>query len=205
MHFTPKICRNVFLERSLINSTFQLGVEYMTSKLRAFALAAAFTGAATMASAVSIDAFDTPLSAGDATQGSADAMAGESFGMTTLNFTAATPLRAAVSITVNPFLTDVSGNPGNTISIAYSIDGGLAVAIPVTAIVAPPIGAAAASIDLEAGETVSFFVTGTAGQSGNQVTFAVETSEVPLAPAGALALTGVAALAAARRARKNKS
>lgn len=180
----------------------------MTSTLRALAIAATFSTVASMASAVVTTPFATPLSAGDNTFGNAKADPGASFGLTALTFTAATPLRAAVSFTINPFLTDLSGNPANSISLAYSINGGAFNALAVTAVPVGSfgtIGAGETSILAEAGDVVSFFISGTAGQSGNQVTFAIETSEVPIAPAGALALTGVGALAAARRARKNKA
>lgn len=180
----------------------------MTSKLRALALAAAFSGVASVASAVVIDPFDTPLSAGDNTNGGATAAAFEDFGMTSLAFTAADPLRATVSFTINPFLTDLSGTPANSISLAYSVNGGAAVDLSIIVVPIPPagsIGSGGMAIDLAAGDTLSFIVDGVAGQSGNLVTLVVETAAVPIAPAGALGLTGIVALAAARRARKKKA
>lgn len=176
----------------------------MTLTLRGVALATLLSCAATTASAVVVTPFDTPLSAGDATFGNAVTTAFEDFGMTTLSFTAATDLKADVSISINPFLVSPSGIPSNSIALSYSIDGGSAVALSITEVGTPAgsVGASGAVIGLDAGEQLSFFINGAAGQSGNQVTFAVETEVIPLLPASGFALTGLLALGALRRRKK---
>ncbi len=173
----------------------------MNHSLRSFALATVIASAASAASAVSVTPFDTPLSAGDATFGNAVATAFEDFGMTTLSFTAADDLKAEISATINPFLVSPSGTPSNTISLGYSVNAGAISSLSITEVPTPAgsIGAAGTSLALMMGDTVSFFVNGSAGESGNQVTFAVETSVVPVAPAMGFALTGLLALGLVRR------
>lgn len=160
--------------------------------------------AASSAHAVTVSPFSTPLNPGDNTNGLAQATAFEDFGMTTLLTTAADDLIAEVSVTINPFMTDLAGTPTNSIDIAYSINGGSAIALNIITVGTPvgTIGAAGVEFALFAGDTVSFFVTGVAGQSGNLVTFVVETmspSEVPLPAALPLFMAGIAGLGYARR------
>jgi len=174
----------------------------MSAITKTLATAAALCIASTAAHAVTATPFDTPLSAGDSTFGNVTASAFEDFGLTSLSLTAAEALEAMVSITVNPFMTDVTGNPANSIGLSYSINGGTATAIPVTAITTPPIGFAGLSTILGAGDVLSFFVEGTAGQSGNQVTFAVETAAVPVPAALLFGMTGLGAFGAMRRKKK---
>lgn len=173
----------------------------MKYSLRSTALATVIACAASAASAVSVTPFDTPLSAGDATFGNAIATAFEDFGETVLSFTAADDLKAEVSATINPFLVSPSGVPSNTIDLSYAINGGALAELSVAEIATPAgsIGAAGTTVSLMAGDVVSFFVSGSAGRSGNQVTFAVETSVVPVAPAMGFALTGLLALGLVRR------
>lgn len=158
--------------------------------------------------AVSVSPFDTPLSAGDNTNGSATASAFEDFGATQLSFTAATDLDSETSITVNPYLVDLTGTPSNDITLEYAINGGATTVLPITVvdIGVGTIGATGVSVGLTTGDTLTFFINGTAGQSGNLVTFAVETTEslgvVPLAPAAAFTLVGALALGSMGRRRR---
>ena len=168
------------------------------------ALAAALAISASAAFAVSTTPFDTPLSAGDGTLGNVVAASFESFNMASLSFTAADNLLAEISITINPFFVSHGGQASNSISLSYAINSGAEVPLPITSIAVPPsgsIGATGVAFTLMAGDTATFFVDGTAGQSGNQVTFAVETSPaaVPVAPAGVLLITALGALAMGRR------
>jgi len=169
--------------------------------MKTMASAAAICIASTAAHAVSVTPFATPLSAGDSTFGNATAVAFEDFGSTALSFTAATDLAAQVSATVNPFMTNVSGAPANSIALSYSVNGGAVVALPLTTIPVGPgnIGGAGMSIVLAAGDVLSYFISGVAGQSGNQVTFAVETAPVPVPAALLFGLSGMAAFGAMRR------
>ncbi|SFA89647.1 MYXO-CTERM domain-containing protein [Poseidonocella pacifica] len=180
----------------------------MISSFKSLGVAALFCVAASMASAVTVKPFDTPLSAGDATYGNAVAMAGESFAGETLSFAAATDLLAKITATINPFFLSPGGVPSNTISLSYAIDADPAIPLAVTTVLIGPgsVGATGLNIFLGAGQTLSFFLNGKAGPSGNQVTFAVETAPapVPIVPAGALGLTGILALASLRR-RKAKA
>ena len=155
---------------------------FKLTKMIATAMVATVTMVAASAHAVVSTPFATPLSGGDSTFGSATAMAFEDFGMTTLSFTAADDLRAEISYTINPFLADLQGTPANTINLAYSINGGTMfdLAIDVVNVGVGTVGAGGLFLDLMAGDVVSFFITGLAGQSGNQVTFAIETDAVPV-------------------------
>lgn len=174
----------------------------MSTLMKALTTAAAICVASTAAHAVSVMPFDTPLSAGDNTLGNAVASPFENFGLTSLSLTAANDLTALVSITVNPFLTDVQGSPANSIGISYAINGGSMTALPITAIATPPIGFGGLTQNLLAGDVLSFFVSGTAGQSGNQVTFAVETAPIPVPAALLFGMSGLGAFAALRRRKK---
>lgn len=173
----------------------------MMDHLKVLAMAAALAIPGSSAFAVTTTPFASPLSAGDSTLGNTVASAFEDFSFTTLSFTAATDLVADTSITINPFLTDVTGSPTNSIGLSYSINGASAIALPIVNVLT--IGASELrGLVMDAGDTLSYFVTGTAGRSGNQVTFAVETSPVapiPL-PAGALLmLTALGGMAVVRR------
>ena len=155
---------------------------------------------ATTAAAVPavLDAFDSPLNAGDATSAVAQAGAGEDFGNLSLFFGAAEDLIADVIVTINPY-NIVGGVAANTIEISYSVDGGATTLLPIT----PSTGAGTSelSFGLLAAETATFFLNGEAGPTGNIVTFSVTTAAaVPVAPAGVMLLTALGALALRRRA-----
>lgn len=167
---------------------------------------------ATSAAAVSVLPFGTPLSAGDSTLGNAVATPFEDFSNTELSFTAATDLVADITITINPYLVSPSGIPSNSIALNYAINGGSLNMLPITDVSLPSggsVGAAGISLLLSAGDVTSFFIDGSAGQSGNQVTFAIETvgqggpSPIPVPASGLMLITGAGVLAAARRRRKS--
>lgn len=180
----------------------------MSKYTSSLAIAVAATAiSATAAFAVSTSPFSTPLSPGDSTLGSATASAFENFGMTTLLFTAADDLLASYTAIIDPFFTDLVGAPLTSISLAYSVNGGATSAISITPLTTPAVGAAGGNVLLGAGDTLSFFISGQAGQSGNTVSFGIETSDVPVPsvpvlPAGYLAVTGLAALGATRLRKK---
>jgi len=173
----------------------------MTTLTKTLATATAICVASTAAYAVTTTPFATPLTAGDNTLGNATAIAFEDFGLTTLSLTADGDLKANVTATVNPFMTNASGAPANSIALAYSVNGGALTSLALAAISVPPgsIGAAGMSINLADGDTLSYFISGVAGQSGNQVTFAVETAVVPAPAALLFGLSGMVALGALRR------
>ena len=168
------------------------------------ACAAAIVLTATSAGAVTVTPFDTPLSPGDSTNGGATAAAFEDFGMTVLSTQASDLLEADVSFTINPFRTDLSGNPANSIEIGYSINGGPVINLPILEVVIPTgmIGAGGVAVNLEAGDVLTFLITGIAGQSGNLVTFAIETSEIPIPAALPLFAAGLAGFGFAARRKK---
>lgn len=162
----------------------------------AFAMGLTFS-----ASAVTIDPFDTPLSAGDATSGNVVADSGEDFASASISFTTAEALDADITITINPY-DSVDGQP-DEIELSYTINDGAPIDLAITEVpivVVPGLSIGAAGLDLDdlsAGDTVTFFVDGTAGPAGNHVTFAVQT--VPEPGTAALALLGFAACAVRRR------
>lgn len=182
----------------------------MKRTLGQLALAGVFAILAGSASAVTIDPFDPLLNAGDNTLGNAVADPLEFYeggSGTELFFDVAEALRANISITINPYLLSPNGTPSNDIDLFYSISGGAPMEIAVTQTLVPAfaaIGSAGLNLVLAAGQEVRFFVEGQAGGSGNQVTFIVETSVVPIGATGLLLLSGFGALAATRR-RKAKT
>lgn len=175
----------------------------MTTFWKSAALAAVTCMAAPAAYAVTVTPFATPLSAGDNTFGNATAVAFEDFNMTSLSFTAADMLSANISATINPFLADLSGTATNSIDLSYGINGGAIVGLPISVVDVGvgSVGAAGTQLSLDAGDTVSIFVSGSAGRSGNQVTFAIETSPaaIPVPAAGLMLLTALGGAAALRR------
>lgn len=177
-------------------------MNYLTTTLSALALSIP----ATIAGAVSTTPFDTPLTGGDSTTGSAQALAFENFANTLLVFSASTAMSVSASFQITPYAVDIFGSPGNSITVAYSINGGTATPLSITAINVGSsfVGAGGTSFQLAAGDTTQFIVDGQAGLSGNTVFFAIDTSEidvpdVPLLPAGTLLLTSLGAFAAMRR------
>lgn len=183
----------------------------MLNKFKLLALAAAFAGMASVASvaaAVTVTPFATPLTAGDAAFGNAVAVPFEDFGMTALSFAADGPLRAMISATINPFLISPGGMPSNSIDLAFAVNGGVASPLPVTQVPTPPsgsVGAAGVALDLLDGDVVSFFITGVAGMSGNQVTFAIETLPVPVPAVLPLMASALLGLGLMSRRRKSKN
>jgi hypothetical protein len=174
----------------------------LTSYTRGIAAAAALSLLASAASAVTVTDFDpNALNAGDSTFGNAVADATEDFGSTTLFFSANEDLEAFTSITINPFNT---GQGANSIAISYAINGGSSMSVDLFP--AGPIGWGQVDLDLMSGDQVMFAISGIAGASGNQVTFAVGTAGAPPIlplPAGAILLTtGLGAFAAFGRRQK---
>ena len=177
----------------------------MYATLRTIALGAAFAVTASVASAVTIaPTFTDPLAPGDSTQANAIAGGFEDFGATSLGFTVSDDLVADVSITVNPFTVSPDGTPSNDIALSYSINGDTAIDLAITS-----AGATGSSgindLALMSGDLLTFFVTGTAGQGGNTVSFNVDTrapDPVPLPAAGVMLLTAMGGFAAMRRRRQ---
>lgn len=136
-----------------------------------------------------------PLNAGDILQANAVADPFENFNNVSGSFTAAENLHAIVTTTMNPFLTAIGGNGlSNSIVIDYQINSGALFGVPLTQTnmtgsgFIPPL-------TLNAGDQVTFFINGLAGRSGNDVDFNVSTSAIPLPPALAFLLTGLAGFA----------
>ena len=176
----------------------------MKNLLKTVSLAIAVVVAGAAAHAVTITSFNTPLSAGDGALGSATAAAHESFANATLSTTAATDLELSALITVNP--SDLFGSSDN-ISLSYAVNGAATTAITVFQSVFRT-GFAGLDLSLDAGDTLEFFVNGTAGGSGNVVSFSVTTSApsagpspapVPLPAAGFMLLAGLGGLVAMRK------
>ncbi len=177
--------------------------------MRKIAAAAALSIiAVSSANALTTTPYQSPLSGGDSSLANAIATAGESFGGTELSFTAADWLNSFTSITINPF-NATGGFPANSISLSYAVNGGETTALDIIPTPSPfnsPNASATGSSFLEMmlnqGDTLSFFINGSAGASGNQVTFATNTAAVPLPAAGLLYLAGVGGVVALRRKRK---
>ncbi|WP_136636906.1 VPLPA-CTERM sorting domain-containing protein [Pseudooceanicola onchidii] len=179
---------------------------------KTFIAASALALSATAASAITID-FDTPMAAGENTSAYVgipkfSEFAADGKNYIGLSFTADNNLYALTQFTINPYNTDLEGNPANSIAIAYSIDGSAPVDLAILAGITPTgtVGSGGVGFYLLAGQTVEFRVSGESGQSGNQVTFAVETTETPAVPlpaAGFLMVGALGAMGVIRRKKKN--
>lgn len=174
----------------------------MKKTIKSLALALAICLPATMASAVSVSPFGSPLAAGDATNGNASVVAGEAFAGTTLSFSASESLLANISTTVNPYQTSLNGGAGNEVTIDYTLNGGALQSVPLASIFGPIGGASIEDVALSAGDVLTFIINGVGGASGNQVTFAVETRAAPVVPlpaAGFLLMGALGGLALMRK------
>lgn len=161
--------------------------------------------------ALTVDHFSSPIAAGESTNASLKADPFEQFGTESLVFLASTAMFTVFSVAVNPFDWSANNGSDNEIEISYSINNGTRFEMLTTGIgVTNDLGVGAGKLELTLSEaaTVSFFVEGLAGRSGNQVTFAAETSPLnsnnsvivtPLLPSSLLLVSGVGLLAIGRK------
>jgi hypothetical protein len=185
----------------------------MRKLLQTTAIVGAVLALPLQASALTVTGFMAnpvgPLFDGSTEQSNASAVAFEDYGNLTGSLTAGENLTLDFTTTVNPFLDALSGGGfSNTIDLAYQINSGPSVDIPVTQ--NNNTGSAFFSgISLMQDDVISFFISGTAGRSGNDVDFNIVAtgtgpgpSEIPLPPTmimGLSALAGVGLLKLRRK------
>jgi hypothetical protein len=172
---------------------------------------AAFIGAASFvpsqASAVVVTGFalstPTMIFAGDTAQANATASPFEDYLGTSGSLRAGQDLLLFLTATINPYLNAVStGGVANSISLDYQVNAGPLVNLAVTQ--TNQTGSAfVPSLSLNQDDIITFFVTGTAGPSGNDVDFNVTASAIPVPPAALLGLTAIAGSYLMMRRRNN--